>query len=604
MKLPSRVSRASTNAEAARLTVVTNPLNRVIDNLWISEETPHRRCSFSGAQVLALFRFMSRPTASGNETSNPNPSSEGKLRPWPGGSFEDELTRLTARFASIGGSPDLASDLAFQVVLNEIVEQACLATGASGAAVALERDGELQCRASSGETAPELGTPVDANQGLSGECVRTRQVQVCVDAATDLRVDSEASQQLGIRSVIVLPLLRGDQLVGVLEAFSARPGAFGERDQRTLEALAQRVLKSIELAANLAAGREATPSAKSTDEKNENNEKRELSADELSAGAVECIEAAAPTTKIEIPEGEISPVAEILQTRWLRPLSWTLAALSVVIALGLWLRISQRMGWIRTNASAHSASPAHAGNAAGSAANDPAKNDPTANERGNAQAKNSNGTTPTAPASGNQAASSQSPANSPWNDTRAKGTAAGSKAVPVGGLLVYENGKEVFRMLPDGPPAPVQSGLQAEAANQNESKTGQKKSSQVKAGQADPMPGSEIRPASAIEPDVDVPASYGFMRVPENVAEASLAKRVEPEYPDMARQQFIQGDVVLEIRAGVDGAVEHISLISGPPLLADAAITAVARWRFKPELMKGQGKGIVTRITLNFRLPQ
>ena len=510
---------------------------------------------------------MLRPSVSGNETSSVNPSSEGKLRPWPGGSFEEELANLTARFASIGGSPDLASDLAFQVVLNEIVEQACLATGASGAAVALERDGELQCRASSGETAPELGTPVDANQGLSGECVRTRRVQVCADAATDLRVDAEASQQLGIRSVIVLPLLIDDKLVGVLEAFSARAGAFGERDQRTLETLAQRVLKSIELAASLAA---APP------------ENREATADEIKEAAAPHAEAATEVSTeagpqalpMNVPAEEISAVvAEITQSRWLRPLSWTLAALSVVIALGLWLRISQRMGWIRPDASAHAASPV------------PARNT-------SAAAVNSTATT------GVPAESSPSPAtltgNDPRNDPRTKGTAAGSKAVPPGGLLVTENGREVFRMLPEGQLPPAQTGLQARAASPNANKL----------GRPDPMPESEIHSASAIEPDADIPAATGFARVPENVAEANLLYRIDPEYPYVARQQYIQGAVVLEIRAGMDGSVEHISLISGPPVLADAAITAVAHWRFKPELMKGQGKGIVTRITLNFRLPQ
>jgi hypothetical protein len=60
-------------------------------------------------------------------------------------------------------SPELSAGLALDVVLNEIVEQACAVTSATGAAIILERDGEMVCRASSGVTAPELGRGWAAN---------------------------------------------------------------------------------------------------------------------------------------------------------------------------------------------------------------------------------------------------------------------------------------------------------------------------------------------------------------------------------------------------------------------------------------------------------
>src|SRR5438270_13772417 len=88
-------------------------------------------------------------------------------------SFETDFADLAARFAAQSGgglSPELSADLALEIVLNEIVEQACLSTGATGAAIALHRDGELVCRASSGSTAPELGARLDSASSLSGEC--------------------------------------------------------------------------------------------------------------------------------------------------------------------------------------------------------------------------------------------------------------------------------------------------------------------------------------------------------------------------------------------------------------------------------------------------
>ena len=134
-------------------------------------------------------------------------------------------------------------------MLNEIVEQACLATGATGAAVVLERDGEMVCRASSGPTAPELGARLDVASGLSGECVRTGQTQRCDDAQTDPRADATASQRLGVRSALVLPLIEGNRVVGLFEVFSPRAWAFGDRDERTLEALSVRVMRNLERAA-------------------------------------------------------------------------------------------------------------------------------------------------------------------------------------------------------------------------------------------------------------------------------------------------------------------------------------------------------------------
>src|SRR6266481_8592552 len=82
---------------------------------------------------------------------------------------ESDLGELAALFAAHSGgafSAEVSADLALEIVLNEIVEQACLATGATGAAIILERDGEMVCRASTGSTAPELGLRLDTASGL------------------------------------------------------------------------------------------------------------------------------------------------------------------------------------------------------------------------------------------------------------------------------------------------------------------------------------------------------------------------------------------------------------------------------------------------------
>jgi hypothetical protein len=89
---------------------------------------------------------------------------------------------------------------------------------------------------------------LDTSSGLSRECVNALRTVRCDDVLTDPRADLEASRRLGVRSVMVMPLLRGEELLGVFELFCSRPCAFGDRDERTLEALASRALASIDRA--------------------------------------------------------------------------------------------------------------------------------------------------------------------------------------------------------------------------------------------------------------------------------------------------------------------------------------------------------------------
>jgi hypothetical protein len=128
--------------------------------------------------------------------------------------------------------------------LKPVLEQACLATGATGAAIALVRGEEIVCHATTGPQAPDIGVCLDPRTGLSGSCIQTRQLQQCNDTQTDSRVDPEACRRLGVRSIVALPLIDGDKLFGVFEILSPQPNAFGQRDLDTLRALTDRVVES------------------------------------------------------------------------------------------------------------------------------------------------------------------------------------------------------------------------------------------------------------------------------------------------------------------------------------------------------------------------
>jgi protein TonB len=73
-------------------------------------------------------------------------------------------------------------------------------------------------------------------------------------------------------------------------------------------------------------------------------------------------------------------------------------------------------------------------------------------------------------------------------------------------------------------------------------------------------------------------------------------------YPDAAKQQGIQGTVLLKAVIGADGTVRELRVINGHPLLAPAAIEAVKRWKYRPYYVKGKPVEVETTVTVSFRL--
>src|ERR1700674_3496373 len=134
--------------------------------------------------------------------------------------------------------------------LQLLADRAQYITGASGAAIALKRNGkkDMLCRASTGSNAPELGALLSAEFGLSGESVRTRQPLRCDDAERDARVNRDVCRHLGIASVVVMPVVNDDEVLGVFELFSGEVNAFGERDLSAVQRLSEMVERAVRLA--------------------------------------------------------------------------------------------------------------------------------------------------------------------------------------------------------------------------------------------------------------------------------------------------------------------------------------------------------------------
>jgi TonB family protein len=95
---------------------------------------------------------------------------------------------------------------------------------------------------------------------------------------------------------------------------------------------------------------------------------------------------------------------------------------------------------------------------------------------------------------------------------------------------------------------------------------------------------------------------WGAIRVEPVDQQRRLIHAIAPEYPDVARLAGIEGDVTLRILVNEDGTIGDITPLSGPPILARAAIRAVEHWRYAPVLVDGHPVGVVSTVTLAFRL--
>ncbi len=98
------------------------------------------------------------------------------------------------------------------------------------------------------------------------------------------------------------------------------------------------------------------------------------------------------------------------------------------------------------------------------------------------------------------------------------------------------------------------------------------------------------------------PPDQSRVRISSGVAQGLLVTKVPPQYPQDAKDQRIQGAVVMKVTVDKEGNVENIQLVSGHPLLAPPAIEAVKQWKYKPYLLNGTPVEVETQVQVNFTL--
>jgi len=122
---------------------------------------------------------------------------------------------------------------------------------------------------------------------------------------------------------------------------------------------------------------------------------------------------------------------------------------------------------------------------------------------------------------------------------------------------------------------------------------------------AEKVPATAIHEAGALPPSnaaSGTPRPAQRVRVSQGVSAGLLISKVPPIYPPEARSARIQGSVVVKALINQTGDVVSVDLISGHPMLAQAALDAVKQWKYRPYLLNGSAVAMETQVTVNFTL--
>jgi TonB family protein len=106
-----------------------------------------------------------------------------------------------------------------------------------------------------------------------------------------------------------------------------------------------------------------------------------------------------------------------------------------------------------------------------------------------------------------------------------------------------------------------------------------------------------------VQPSVQPAAAPQRIRVGAAVQRENLIRSVDPVYPPLALQARIQGTVHFTAIVDRDGRIQNLQLLSGHPLLVEAARHAVSQWEYRPTLLNGSPVEVATQVEVNFTLP-
>ena len=485
------------------------------------------------------FRSGNLLTALGRDSSPETSSSRsGNL---------DESTALSSLKELIA-----AGDHCLDPILGTITDAARQLTGASGAALAMWKDGAMVCRARSGDTAPALGARLSSETGISGECLRTGKVHHCADTENDPLVDSEVCRSLGLHSIAVLPIQSWRGINGILEVFSTKPAAFTEQHLALLQ----------QLAALAERARASQPH------------------DASSAAAKLPVEKPQPSGLLPASDRVGDVALAFLGTQSRQLVLGAIGVLAIsLLALVIWL------GWRgpdhEADGKAHAATPSSVNAATVNAVTaHPPDNDPVwkANPGGESLFPSSGKTS----------------AGTPVKFASKMDVVAGKKIQADRSLLLTDVAADFT--ITHGVPSSQTGSQIASHSDSHSDETTSAEPPSIPAGMTNQSALNGVLSAKVLLPGLSAPVSQG-------VSGGQLLHRVPPVYPAQARLLRLEGTVILAAMVIEDGTVRDVKVVEGSPVLAQSSVDAVKHWRYKPYVLDGKPVKNETRITIDFKLP-
>ena len=474
-------------------------------------------------------------------------------------SDSNDLLTLLRRALAAGNQP-------CDQILRATANAARVLTGADGSAIGLQAENGVICRARSGDIAPELGAELSVDSGISGACFRSAEIMRCDDALRDARVDPEVCRMLGIRSIAAVPLRGRTGTIGIMEVFSSRAYTFSGEQIALLNEfaeIAEIAYQREQLVKNSTPAQSPIPPA---------------------APAVSRVEGTAVATGVsavdvstnraeknihrenggeETSERKIAPVLLGPVAQKNKLLYWSLSAAAVLLLMAfpiIWWTWREPVGESATTqpvVQAHN--PAEESPSATASPLVPAKPSPGIGNTGKSPAKS-----PLQNAANIEVISAPEATSTPTEAVENTSLASSSEAI-----------SEPIAAAPSAvEPPPV--------AVANSAENSDKLASLVSTSA--PLPKLETR-------------------ISQGVTQAGLLHKVDPIYPREAMSMRMAGSVTLSASIAENGTVSKIKVLRGPPILAEAATTAVRQWRYGQSLLNGKPVPVEKEITIIFKLP-
>jgi|SRR5712671_1596315 len=114
--------------------------------------------------------------------------------------------------------------------------------------------------------------------------------------------------------------------------------------------------------------------------------------------------------------------------------------------------------------------------------------------------------------------------------------------------------------------------------------------------QSTPQPSQPVPASEKKSPSDQTPTASG----PPDSTTLVAIKTERATYPYEAREQKLQGEVVVKILVSEGGDVESAEIASGNPILGKSAVNAVKKWKFKPFIKNGKPVKVSMKVPIDF----